>query len=100
MFYIFNVSFYVNPLFEERWFAWFKECFADNTFPADINNPEVFEIISETPGDFMVFSAQWKCPSMEDLAELDEFMASYLQQLPHLFGEEITHFSSVLKRII
>ncbi|HLW07190.1 MAG TPA: DUF4286 family protein [Marinilabiliaceae bacterium] len=99
MSYIFNVSFYVNPSFEEKWSAWFKECFSDNTFPADVKQPEVFEVISETPGDFTVFSAQWKCSSTEVLEELDEYMAAFLQQLPRLFGEDITHFSSVLKQI-
>jgi len=100
MSYIFNVSFYVNPSFEERWSAWFKECFAHDELPPNVKHSEVFEVISETPGDFTVYSAQWKCTSTEVLEELDEYMAHFLQQLPRLFGEDVTHFSSILKQII
>lgn len=100
MAYIFNISFYVNPSFEEKWAAWFKKCFTDNRLPSNVKHPKVFEVISETPGDSTIYSAQWACSSMKDVAELDELMALFLQQLPALFGEDVTHFSSILKQTI
>ncbi|MGQ1945820.1 DUF4286 family protein [Geofilum sp. OHC36d9] len=101
-YFIFNTSFYVNEQRLEEWRLWLKEDLeplAHNT-GTDINKIGLFEVLSETPGDNLVFSFQWRCGSMRDVERLDASLAPVLQKVPVLFGDEITHFSSIMQHVL
>jgi hypothetical protein len=101
-YFIFNTSFYVNEQRLEAWRLWLKanlEPLAQHS-GTDINKIGLFEVLSETPGDNLVFSFQWRCRSMRDVERLDASLAPVLQKVPVLFGDEITHFSSIMQHVL
>ncbi|ASB48817.1 DUF4286 family protein [Alkalitalea saponilacus] len=96
---IFNTSFYVPVTFADVWEEWIKTRLLPNV---EASLPqlvvEVFEVVSQTGGEHLIYSVQWRCNNSEEIGQLDDLLAPELQSLVAQFGDKITHFSSVMKR--
>ncbi|TCO10729.1 DUF4286 family protein [Natronoflexus pectinivorans] len=96
---IFNTSFYVPANLVDVWEKWMT----DSLLPrVELLMPqlkaEVFEVVSQTGGEHLIFSVQWRCSGSKEVEQLDDLLAPELQSLVAHFGEKVTHFSSVMKR--
>ena len=98
--FIFNTSFYVNAPFYERWEKWLN----DILFPAISDkfpniDVEVFKVVTPCADNSKTFSVQWRCNNINDTKQLDLFVTDFYCQLPRLFGEDVVHFNSVMKKL-
>ena len=62
-------------------------------------DPDVFQVVSVNQENNTLFSIQWRCADVEQVQVLDECMAGLLAELPKRFGEQVTHFSSIMKKL-
>lgn len=60
---------------------------------------EVFEVVSVSQENNTLFSVQWRCANDVQVQNLDEYIAGLLASLPKQFGEQVTHFSSIMKKL-
>ncbi|MGQ1889649.1 DUF4286 family protein [Thermophagus sp. OGC60D27] len=98
--YIFNVSFYVDPDQYSRWRDWLDKVlfpFVEKILPG--NRPQVFEVLSEGNQGIMVFSVQFQCSDKVQLERIQEETLPVFDLFKREFGEQVTHFNSVLSRI-
>ncbi len=98
--FIFNTSFYVSDLHCRQWEQWLEfELFSAIALKFPGLTHEVFEIVSVNSGNNKVFSVQWRCLDLNQTQELNSFMVDLLGHLTKQFGEEVTHFNSIMKKI-
>lgn len=98
--YIFNTSFYVPESRFGKWQEWLQS----HLFPATEKvvagvSAEIFEVVSARPDESRIFSVQWRCHTIFEIEKLDTCVAAVLRDFGATFGEEATHFSSVMKRL-
>ncbi len=98
--YIFNTSFYVAESRFGKWEQWLQV----HLFPATEKviagvSAEIFEVVSARPDESRIFSVQWRCRTIYEIEKLDTCVAEVLLGFASAFGEETTHFSSVMKRL-
>ena len=97
--FIFNTSFYVNIPFYEKWEKWLNDTLIpeiSGKFPDfDV---EIFEVVTPCADDSKTFSVQWRCSDISDTKQLDLFLTDFYHQLPNLFGENVVHFNSIMKK--
>ncbi len=98
--YIFNASFYATPEHREQWKEWLY-----NEFLPAVNNDipgletEVFEVLSAVNNDMLVFSVQLRCSNIEELKTIQLKTIPVFKSFKIQFGERVTNFNSVLKKI-
>ena len=98
--YIFNASFYTSHEIRPKWESWLYEKFLP--FISEINpevETEVFEVLSDVNQDMLVFAVQMRCATQEELQHIDEQSAPIFNAFREEFGENGTHFNSVLNKI-
>lgn len=100
MAFVFNTSFYVVDLYQKKWEQWlhFEMIPAvGKTIPGLA--VEIFEMVSVHSGNSRVFSVQWRCSDVAQTENLDSCIAELLAGLTSQFGEKVTHFSSIMKKL-
>ncbi|SFE32341.1 DUF4286 family protein [Thermophagus xiamenensis] len=98
--YIFNVSFYMDPSYFSKWESWIeRELFplAGHLNPG--NSHEVFEVLSGVNQGMKVFSVQFICKDEFQLDRLQKGLIPLFNLFKQQFGEEVTYFESVLKKV-
>lgn len=98
--FVFNTSFYVSELHDLQWEQWLRmemiptveRAFPGLTF-------EIFEVVSVSTDSNNVYSVQWRCIDAEQTHAVDSCVADLLAGLTKQFGEGVTHFSSVMKKL-
>jgi hypothetical protein len=60
---------------------------------------EIFEVVSISGDSNRVYSVQWRCMDVEQTQAVDSCVADLLADLTKQFGEGVTHFSSVMKKL-
>lgn len=90
----------MSDLHFSQWKQWLEfEMFSAIALKFPGLTHEVFEIVSVNSGNNKVFSVQWRCLNANQAKELDSCVADLLGHLTKQFGEEVTHFSSIMKKI-
>ncbi len=99
--YVFNTSFYVHPMRRVEWMAWIENCIdgVAKSLGFDDERFKMYEVVSESPDGYLIFSLQWSCKDITGVGDVDEEMSSFLKKIYEVFGEEVTHFSSIMKRV-
>ncbi len=99
MVFVFNTSFYIAQAKLGQWEQWLSSHLlpAVNRAMPEIS-AEVFEVVSVSNAGNHVYSVQWRCHSITQTEALDSCLAEVLNGVPLLFGEEVTHFSSIMKK--
>jgi hypothetical protein len=98
--FVFNTSFYVSELHDLQWEQWLRMHMipaVEETFPG--LTFEIFEVVSVSAAGSSVYSVQWRCVDAEQTEAVDSCVADLLADLTKHFGEGVTHFSSVMKKL-
>ncbi len=98
---IFNASFYTTPAYHAQWQEWLHAEFipaATGIVPGVTT--EVFEVHSAINEGMLIFSVQFGCTTLEELAKLEKGTEPVLENFKQKFGEQVTNFNSVLKQIV
>jgi len=99
--YIFNASFYVNPDQYTQWRDWLDQRlfpFVEKIVPG--LRFQVFEVLSEVNQGMLVFSVQFQCSDKEQLERIQNETLPVFEEFRMQFGEQVTHFNSILSRIL
>lgn len=99
--YIFNTSFFVPARQLKQWEQWLRlemMPMVEKLFPEIM--PELFEVVSASTGNNHLFSVQWRCVDFKQTEKLDSCVADLLSGIAKQFGDEVTHFSSIMEKIV
>lgn len=101
MTYIFNTSFYVHPAHRVAWNAWVENCIysVQKELLVKDEHIKMFEVVSESPDGFLIFSLQWQCENISQVGDVDDKISTFLMEVPKVFGDNVSHFSSIMKQM-
>lgn len=97
---IFNASFYTEPAYRQQWEGWLHDVLIPRVsgIVAGIVT-EVFLVQSDVNEGMLVYSVQFRCSTADELETLKRETEPVFNDFRMQFGERVTNFNSVLKKL-